>query len=330
MKKLGNPAALAVLVSATLATTATVAVRAAGSPGAFGMMPITPGLKTQAALSLGTVSPAITIGSAGYGTGGVGLRNRASGTLAVSGVVPPTKAAYLYWGVITQGPPTAANGAVAIQRISFPGSPDDIVTGAVVGTGPQPCWIGDRITIYRAAVPLNVANGNGEFRVKLKSGASGLINGADPWAVAPVLPLMEGASLVIVGAGNSTVALYDKGLAGQTFNSGLTYALKLPVKASGGGALFDNVGADGQKGASRSPFVAQENTSINGVKVAGAGAPDTDSDWNGSSALPLPQLWDDTGHNILAAAPAGTTTLNFSITEGSDCLSPVANVVSIR
>ncbi len=171
----------------------------------------------------------------------------------------------------------------------------------------------------------------------LLPGASGSTGGEDPWTLV-VYPLFEGASLVIVGTGTATTSIYDKGLAGKTFlaGNGLAYTLALPVASKGVSALFDNIGADGQTGSSRTSIstLANEVTTLNGVKIAGPGSAANDSDWNGSSGLPLPQLWDDTGHNIIAEAGAGTTALNFTIrNSGSgyyDCLTPVANVVAVQ
>jgi hypothetical protein len=68
------------------------------------------------------------------------------------------------------------------------------------------------------------------------------------------------------------------------------------------------------------------------VHIAGPGSNAIDGDWNGSSGKPLPLLWDDTGHDITAATPKGTTALNVEIyITGSpatvDCMTTVANVV---
>jgi hypothetical protein len=93
-----------------------------------------------------------------------------------------------------------------------------------------------------------------------------------------------------------------------------------------------NIGADGQLGSSRKALSGNgdEITKINGK----LGSLYNDSDWNGSSARPLPQLWDDTGHDITVATPSGTTTLNITIANKGethfDCLTPVANIVSFK
>ena len=110
----------------------------------------------------------------------------------------------------------------------------------------------------------------------------------------------------------------------------------MPTAASGTLTLFDNIGADGQQGTSRKAVsgVGDEITKINGKLVAGPGSLYNDSDWNGSSARPLPQLWDDTGHDITAATPSGTNRLNITIANKGetlfDCMTPVANIVSFK
>ena len=80
------------------------------------------------------------------------------------------------------------------------------------------------------------------------------------------------------------------------------------------------------------PGVANEDTRINGVPVAGPGSDSNDSDWNGDDSTPIPSLWDTAGHDITSATPAGTATLKVSVAgpsgSGVDCLTPIANVVT--
>jgi len=284
---------------------------------------------------LGPMTPlAGGIANASYATGGKGMRNQAAAGIVISGANKPIKAAVIYWAVITNGSPTAADQSVIVQRLfPTPASAAVTVTGTAVGSGPQPCWSGTTITVYRGTIPFTVATGNGSYQVTLKPGASGTTKGANPW-VAGSLPLFEGASIVLVGTGTGTVAIYDAGLSGTTFNTTLTYSLILPATASGRLTLWDNIGADGQQGTSRTSLIAKEKTTINGHAVAGPGSAYNDSDWNGSAGYPLPQLWDDTGHDVTAAAPAGTTNLNvvFKTNDGAmpDCLTPVANIVEVH
>jgi hypothetical protein len=184
-------------------------------------------------------------------------------------------------------------------------------------------------------VPRSVANGNGTYSVALSPEAAGSVAGGDPWAGSP-LPAWEGASLVIVGAGDDTVAIYDRKLSGRTFqgNPGLEYDLVLPAGAAGSdSAWLHSIGADGQKGESLEIMrpAAHEITTVNDVAVAGPGSPGREGDWNGNAAAPLGQLWDDTGHDVTTALQAGPASrLRVRIKAsgpGSDCLVPVANVV---
>lgn len=284
-------------------------------------------------VALPTMNPIASLSGSSYATGGKGMRNQGAGAIVISGAVPPIKAALIYWAVITQGAPTAADQSVIVQRVfPTPASSSVTVAGTSVGSGAPPCWSGDRITVFRGTIPLTVATGNGLYKVTLKAGASGTTNGTDPWA-GGALPLFEGVSIVMVGTGSGNVAVYDSGLAGATFQTSLSYSLILPTTATGALTLWDNIGADGQQGQSRTSTVAKETTTINGHAVAGPGSPYNDSDWNGSAGYPLPQLWDDTGHNVTAATPSGTTQLNVTFkTNGThpDCLTPVANVVEVH
>jgi hypothetical protein len=101
--------------------------------------------------------------------------------------------------------------------------------------------------------------------------------------------------------------------------------------------LLDNIGADGQHvdGASRDAVASfsDEATTINGFPIAGPGSDYVDSDWNGSSGLPVPEFWDDTGHNItIVSQDTAGPVLNLNIKIHSalgpaDCLTPVANIV---
>ena len=303
--------------------------------------PDAPDLQAAAA-ALAPIKPIVVIAKSSYATGGVGLRNRGAGNISVSGLVGAPKLTFIYWAVISIGAPPAPATSINVQRLfPLPVSPVVNLPGVVVGVGPSPCWnpagAAAVISVYRAVVPMPaVATGNGSYQVTLNPGAGGLINGADPWTAPPVFPLWEGASLVMVGNGVGTVSVYDAGLAGNTFapNPPFNYTLVLPVAAPGVRTLFDNIGADGQHvlGVSRkaSQHQSDETTTVNGFLTAGPGSKYTDSDWNGSSALPVPELWDDTGHDITPATPAGTAALNFVINSAlgpADCLTPVANVV---
>lgn len=282
-----------------------------------------------ASVAIGAVNHSIRYTSASFATGAVGLRNRSEGGIEVSGVVGPIKLAILYWAVITQGAPTATHSNVYLRKSGAYVN----IAGAAIGTGATPCWGGDRTTVYRGIVPSSVASGNGHYTILLRSGANGSTAGQSPW-VASVPPLVEGASLVIIGTGPSTVSVYDIGLAGRMFFDTLTYRLNTVSVASAVEVLFHNIGADGQKGIGVGGLfqTSGEITTLNGRRIAGPGSPVNDSDWNGAVAGPLPQLWDNTTHWVTSQARAGTTptVLPFVVTAPDDCLVTVANVVSVR
>ncbi|HEX9903621.1 MAG TPA: hypothetical protein VGA77_01530 [Propylenella sp.] len=305
---------------------------ALGTPGAMSSA-----RAAAARIDLGAIDPSKVFENAAFATGGVGLRNRRIGGVEISGVSGGVKRAFAYWAVITDGPPGPAVRSVQLRRL-FPGPPTpfETISGVAIGTGDSPCWSGDRITVYRGAVPKSVASGNGQYLVKLNNGANGNTDGRDPWASdgSLALPLFEGLSLVIISRGNATVAVYDGDFAGAMFFDELVYRLKLPVGLAGASqVLFHNIGADGQKGNSLTVFAATaaEVTTLAGQAIAGPGSPANDSDWNGAIAGPLPQLWDDTGHDVTAEALQSPTnkTLSLSVQAPDDCLVPVANVVSI-
>ena len=323
---------LAGAVSALIASSAFAAERDAA-----------PALGTAAAsatsnaakLALGTIFPANVFFNAQLASGGVGMRNRRVGSIEVSGAPSPTRAAFLYWALITNGPAPVAARTVRIQRrFPTPVSAVTAVTGVVVGTGAQPCWAGTTITVLKAPVPTALATGSGTYELTFPAAASGLANGRDPWFGAPVLPLLQGASLVLVSRGNTAVALYDAGLSGQTFgvDPTLSYTLSLPAAFGGFTLQWENIAADGQYGDSRTPLTgtANEVTTVNGTRVMGPGSPYNDSGWNGAVAGPLPQLWDDTSINVVSAVPTGSTSMSVRVTADSDCLTPVANAVGVR
>ena len=324
-------------VAATLASTHRVSAQVieepSGSAGtaAYGEAPE---LNAAAAFA---VRPLVFAAST-YATGGVGLRNRGAGNISVSGLVGVAKVTFVYWAVISVGAPPAPAHSIQVERFyPLPLAGPVVVPGAIVGVGPTPCWgpANAVVTIFRGVVPPGVAIGNGSYQLTLLPGAQVIVNGLDPWK-AFALPTWEGASLVMIGNGATTVAVYDNGLAGKTFQpfpAAFNYTLVLP-KPTGATTYWDNIAADGQHVAAASKLAvtaqSDETTHINLIPISGPGSDYVDSDWNGSSALPVAQLWDDTGHDISVAAPPGTVALNVtvnSVLAPADCLVPVANVV---
>jgi len=287
--------------------------------------------------------------------GGAGLRNRTKAHIQITGLQGfSAQAALLYWAIITTGPAPSKFYTVKLtnEQTSLTAS----LTGTVVGTGPPPCWPGDTITVFRALVPTGASGplGNltaGNYTVVVPPGdtLSHPLFG-DPWVGTSSPPEWEGVSLILVGSTTGllagTTAIYDTGIAGFTFGGGpaafgdtLSFTLVMPPGSQTlGPTAFYNIGADGQVGTSIDANlpVAFEQTFINTTQVAGftrtpGTAPstlDTDSDWNGTVAGPLPQLWDTVGHSI---SPGVTSTLDVTFTNAKeDCLTQVATVVFIQ
>jgi len=285
------------------------------------------------------VKPLATFEQAGYATGGIALRNRDGGVVHISGLNGIVRTAFVYWAyLLPAGVVPPATQPIKIERLFPVGAPPNIrtVTGTLIGNGGDPCWGSAGNAVYRARVPTTVATGNGYYRITLlKEATGGLTDGEDPWDGNVVFPAAEGASMALIGDGTSNVSVFDQPMSGTEFESGnpLNYKLVLPLAPTGGPKLFDAFGADGQIGASRlaEAGVTDETVTINGTIISGAGGLDPDSDWNGSSGFPLPQLWDDTGHDIsVVTNPTGgpLTALNVTVTANGDCLIGVANIIS--
>lgn len=301
---------------------------------------LTPGREATVDADLGIIDPVATFPDSLYSTGGTPLRNHSEGEIELSGngtPPPPATACFVYWAVITEGPfVPGLQDRVSVVKKDPKLSAVVTLTGAAIGVGPDPCWPGDTITVFKAAIPLAVCNASpvaggshaGVFQVRIKSAAAaGSFLGEDPW-VAAVPPLWEGASIVAVwpSVGNTTL-IYDVGLAGTTFSGTLSYGLALPA-APAGTLLWDNIGADGQHGFSRTSIagVSDEVTTIGACTVAGPGSSYNDSDWNGNDGNPLPSLWDTTGHDVSGCVVGPIMPVSFAA--GADCLTPVANIVA--
>ena len=315
----------------------------AAAQGALGTTTADVSMSVQPNTSLSWIVPSLTYFNGSVATSGVGLRNQRSGAITISGLNGTVQAAYVYWAVITYTTtiPAPVKG-LTVARLwpTVVGvAASQTVTGTLVGKGISPCWGGAQILIYRAALnTATVALGNGVYKIQLKVGASGRTDGADPWNSTVTYPLFEGASLVFVGTGTSTVKIFDQSvsgysaLAGQTLatnSTSLDYMLWLSDIVTGR-TIWHNIGADGQVGNSLLDNVAaQETTYMNGSLISGPGAVNGDSDWNGAIAGPLPQLWDSTAHDVSSVAN-GWQYLTVKFNTQTDCLTPVANVVEYK
>lgn len=270
---------------------------------------------------------------ADYATGGVGLRNQLQRSIILSGAPNTTPLdAVIYYSVL--GPVNAADGSVTVQRLwPNPGTAPNSVTviGDPIAVGPDPCWGSDGNHIYRAHLPVSVVTGNGNYLVKFGAAAGGLSDGEDPWDGNVKFPLMEGAALVVITSGTHIVTIYDNQAGGLLIPPSLSYTLT-PVFAAvpGGPISFSTIGADGQVGSSTlaESGVTGEKTFVGAVQLAGAGSnpSNPDSDWDGNSGAPLPQLFDVTTHTYTPFGPLAAFFVEY--TSGGDCTNIIANVAS--
>jgi hypothetical protein len=321
---------------------AIVAMMAAGSFASAGTAP----LGTSANPPPRAIKPSVTgitprniYFNASHASGGCGLRNLAGCGLTVSGgpgglsgYNDPPQAAKLYWSVLipprTTAPPTSLVVLIALPKVKV-----SVVTGVLVTTAGDPCWFSGGEAIYKGAVPLGGLStpATGNYYVDLISPAPGSTTGGDPWNSPVVFPAYEGASLVVAGTGTNTVSLYDKGLPG-TFIGSTNYTLFV-APGTTGFTRFDNISGDGQIGTSITPTsgTAGEDLVLNGVSISGAGEPNPNSDYDGTTAGPLPQLWDDEAHDITGVPIIDPKTsaldLNVVVNGGGDCVTTIAHVV---
>jgi hypothetical protein len=138
----------------------------------------------------------------GYVAKGVGMRDTGYGTIKISGISSGSTvvAAYLYWAII--GPSSMPGFNYAKGYIN-----GAAITGKKVASSQSPCWADASghyppIWSYRADVKSKVNKAvNGAY--SLSGFASGVTDGSDPWSSLVTLPLLEGASLVIIYSNNN-------------------------------------------------------------------------------------------------------------------------------
>jgi hypothetical protein len=267
-------------------------------------------------------------GGLGHVANGVGTRNAGYGTIRLRGVPAGSVrvGAYLYWGTIQNAPPLT-------QTILFNGVK---VTGRLIGTGPT-CWCGGVFAAYRASVIalINPAI-NADYRV---SGMpSAITNGSDPWNSSCVLPLSEGASLVVAYAHSSippAAKLFINDGVAFFAVGGINIFNPLPTPVAPYTRLrHTRIGGDGQVGGSTFSNlpITDERTFLGPAltQIKGPASPfNGDSDWNGDDGVPLNQLWDthtDSFNKVLV--PIGAPNYLVRYTANGDCIYAVAHILN--
>ncbi|RJR42608.1 MAG: DUF3344 domain-containing protein [Deltaproteobacteria bacterium] len=268
-----------------------------------------------------TVAPAFTLRDVKHVANGVALRNRASGWIHLRGVPPGSTVirAHLYWNIsdgLVKGPASSA---------TFNGN---LVAGLKRADNPDPCWGLTGNHTYRADVtpfvPRN--NPNQDYLFALQKPDPLTTSGENPWTLAPVPTLLtEGATLIVtyrhpektIGA---IVNIYDA-FSGTMFSTSGTFTLT--HAALSGGGLFTMTGADGQRGGGHDNVFSNETGTFNGAQFSGPTV--AASDWDGSTGLPLTQLWDVHTHIVQLNGTSSTV----AYTGVGDCLVPVAFVIQL-
>lgn len=267
-------------------------------------------------------------GGLGHVANGTGTRNAGYGKIrmrsAPAGAV--RVGAFLYWGTIQTAPPPT-------QTILFNGVN---VTGRLIGTG-QSCWCGGVFAAYRASVVALVNPAiNGDYSVA--NMPSAITNGSDPWNSPCMLPLSQGASLVVAYAHNSIpptarVFINDGTVFFAAGAVNIFNPLTMPVQPYAR-LKHTRIGGDGQVGNSTFSNLptTNERTFLGAplTQIKGSGSPyNGDSDWNGDDGVPLNQLWDthtDSFNKVLV--PIGSFNYNVTYTANGDCIYAVAHILN--
>jgi Domain of unknown function DUF11 len=244
-----------------------------------------------------------TVVTGGVTSAGTGLRNRAAGTISITGI--PSGAtvtrAVLVWAILY-------SGAAPSNRITFQGT---AVTADLTTTiSGSLCW-GDQQTIGYAADVTSLVSGNSNYAIT--NAVNGVIRvDSNP---AGLLPYTDGASLFVFyggpGIADQVVSdfIYSTNTAGGNSRS-------LTGFISGGGvATLHLAGPDGQNNGGE----------VVSVSASAAGTLSFPDSWDGSAPqqspdLSIGNLWDNDIHDVSSILPLGETSLTIFVGGGGDCV----------
>ena len=232
-----------------------------------------------------------------YVAAGVGLRDKATGTINISGV--PVGAtvvrAFLYWGMLANGEEPS------LGQMNFNFNPID---GSLIGSGPDTCWGRSNSFTYRADVtPLLTATGNGTYSL------TGVATGGNV--------LAQGASLVVIyqldGAPAKTVMLADGNIS-------------ILIGSATGTASFAGFSATAPVSAKTTFIVGDGQTFPETASFTGsAGSVTFINPFDGSDG----PLWDTDTFNVSSRVGGGSGLSAAAISIGSDCLQWSAQAFSV-
>ncbi len=270
------------------------------------------------------VSPTFVLGGISHAANGTALRNRCSGTIPLRGIQSGSviTGALLYWTFMDD----QASGA-DINTALFNGN---LVKGTKTADNPDLCWGSGGTHSYRADVAAFIPPSKPAQDYTFT--ASNCVNssGENPWLAEdfPGAVLQEGAALIVFYKNRFTV--YNKTFVYDALGGTAVIAADSSTTIQLGhgniteSALLTLVGADGQTGVSFNDEGSHETTTLNGEIIAGPGGIFPNSDWDGLTGWPMPQLWDV--HTYQVDNVAGTSSvLTYSST--GDCFAPVALIL---
>jgi uncharacterized repeat protein (TIGR01451 family) len=244
-----------------------------------------------------------TVVTGGVTSAGTGLRNRAGGTIGITGI--PSGAtvtrAVLVWAILY-------SGAAPSNQITFQGTTVTAdLTTTISGTL---CW-GDQQTIGYAADVTSLVSGNSIYAVT--NAVNGVIRvDSDP---AGALPYTDGASLFVFYGGPGIADQVVSDFTYSTNTAGGNTRTLTGFTSGGGTATLHLAGPDGQNNGGE----------VVSVSASAAGTLDFPDSWDGSAPQQAPDffignLWDNDIHNVSAILPLGETNLTIFVGGGSDCI----------
>ncbi len=246
-----------------------------------------------------------------YVAAGVGMRGTGSGTITISGIPSGSTIvnAFLYWAIVnsTEGA-NFKNGVFAGTAI----------TGTLIGTDDDPCWLPTTTYAYRADVT-SLATGNGGYA--LTGFATGPSTPANSYGEATTPPLCEGASLVVVFSNPAStcrdIVIYDGADTIDEAVSSVSTVMTGFTASAAPSAKTTYIVADGQ-------YQYSDDTLFNGVILANDTAT-TNASFDGSDG----KLWDTDTYDVSAYVSAGDTSCTVKLQRGTDCLVHTAQVFSV-
>jgi hypothetical protein len=270
------------------------------------------------------IDPSFTFSGVSHAANGVALRNRCSGTIPLRGIGPGSvvTGALLYWTFMNNKTVGAATNTAL-----FDGK---LVTGALAADNPDLCWGTAGTHSYRAYVAGLIEPGN--LNQDHAFAVTNCVNssGENPWLTEspPSAVYQEGAALIVFYRNRFTVYnktfVYDK-LAGTAVVAADTSSMiQLNHTNISGSGLLTLVGADGQTGNSYNDEGSRETTTLNGVLIAGPGGMFPNSDWDGLTGWPMPQLWDVHTYQVDNLKGTSSALTYFA---PNDCFAPVTLIL---